>query len=285
VPMVMGANIGTTVTNTLASLAHMTRREEFRRAFAVATCHDFFNFLTVAVLLPCELATHYLQRTATFVVQHIGDVGGVSYESPLKSALKAAVSPLKHLAEASFDSQPPQAVLIIVVAAALIVGSLLLLVRTMRSTVDSGAEVFVTRFLGRSMVLSLVVGVLLTVAVQSSSITTSLLVPLAGAGIVTLESAFPVTVGANIGTTVTALLASLATSGAHAGAGLTIAIVHLLFNVTGTLMILPFPPVRRIPLIASRKLAAVAVASRYWALAYVIILFYAVPALFAFIVR
>ncbi|MCP5115858.1 MAG: Na/Pi cotransporter family protein, partial [bacterium] len=44
VPMVMGANIGTTVTNTIVSMAHMGRKDEFRRAFSVATCHDFFNF-------------------------------------------------------------------------------------------------------------------------------------------------------------------------------------------------------------------------------------------------
>ena len=55
IPMVMGANIGTTVTNTIVSLAHMGRREEFQRAFSVATCHDFFNFIAVAVFLPLEI--------------------------------------------------------------------------------------------------------------------------------------------------------------------------------------------------------------------------------------
>ncbi len=57
IPMVMGANIGTTVTNTLVSLAHVARKDEFLRAFSVATCHDFFNFIAVAILLPLEMAT------------------------------------------------------------------------------------------------------------------------------------------------------------------------------------------------------------------------------------
>jgi solute carrier family 34 (sodium-dependent phosphate cotransporter) len=57
VPMIMGANIGTTVTNTLAALGNIRRAEEFRRGFAGATMHDFFNLLAVAVLLPLELAT------------------------------------------------------------------------------------------------------------------------------------------------------------------------------------------------------------------------------------
>ena len=64
VPMIMGANIGTTVTSTIVSLGHMGRREEFRRAFPVAVCHDLFNYLVVLVLLPLELMTGYLRRTA-----------------------------------------------------------------------------------------------------------------------------------------------------------------------------------------------------------------------------
>ncbi len=67
VPMVMGANIGTSVTNTLVSLGHIRRPEEFRRAFAGATVHDFFNLLAVAVFLPLELATGFLSRTAQWL--------------------------------------------------------------------------------------------------------------------------------------------------------------------------------------------------------------------------
>ena len=55
VPMVMGANIGTTVTNTLVSLGHVRQSAEFKRAFAAATVHDFFNVLAVSILLPIEL--------------------------------------------------------------------------------------------------------------------------------------------------------------------------------------------------------------------------------------
>jgi len=123
------------------------------------------------------------------------------------------------------------------------------------------------------------------VMVQSSSITTSLLVPLAGAGIITLRQAFPVTVGANIGTTITALLASLAVSGANARLGIVIALVHLLFNLTGTAMIMPFRPIRELPPRLAEWLAGVAVHSRRWALVYVIILFYGLPAAFAFLDR
>jgi len=53
----MGVNIGTSLTNTIVSLAQSTDREEFRRAFAGATVHDMFNWLTVIVLLPLEMLT------------------------------------------------------------------------------------------------------------------------------------------------------------------------------------------------------------------------------------
>ena len=285
VPMVMGANIGTTVTNTIVSMAHIGRPEEFKRAFSVATCHDFFNFMTVATLLPLELATGFLRRSATSFSELLGDVSGVKYKSPLKTALKEASGPIKDLAEWIFDGQRAQAVLLILISAALIFTALMLLVRTLRSVMQTRVEVSLNRVLGRSMVLSVIVGAVVTVMVQSSSITTSLLVPLAGAGMITLRQAFPITVGANIGTTVTALLASLAVSGENAVAGVIIALVHLGFNMCGTLLILPFPAVRRIPMAAAEWLAASAVKSRTLAVIYVMTLFYGLPALFAFLFR
>ena len=279
VPMIMGANIGTTVTNTVVSLAHMGRREEFFRAFSVATCHDFFNFITVAVLLPLEITTGYLRRTAVALASTFGGVSGVTYENPLKNALKAGLEPLKSLAGTLFEAEQAQGVLLVLISGLFIFGALLLLVRVMRAATQSSIEVFITRFLGRSALVSILLGAVLTVMVQSSSITTSLLVPLAGAGLLTLEQAFPVTIGANVGTTVTALLATLAVSGANAHAGVEIALVHLLFNLSGIALIYPVPFIRRLPLVAARSLARAAVESRKWALLYVLGLFYGLPAM------
>lgn len=68
IPIMMGANIGTSVTNTIVSLMQSADREEFGRAFAAATVHDMFNWLTVMILLPLEMTTHYLERITTFLV-------------------------------------------------------------------------------------------------------------------------------------------------------------------------------------------------------------------------
>ena len=281
IPMVMGANIGTTVTNTIVSMAHMGRKDEFKRAFAVATCHDFFNFMAVAILLPLELATGYLQRSATWLASRLTGIGGVQYDSPIKGALKAALAPIKWVAETLTPSDQLAGVLLMFISGALIFTALLLLVRTLRSALQTRVEVIVSRTFEQHAMVAMLVGLVVTAMVQSSSITTSLLVPLAGAGLITLRQAFPVTLGANVGTTVTALLAALAVSGVNASAGITIALVHLIFNLSGILLIFPIEHVRRIPLSAAQWLANTAAESRRWALAYVAVLFYGLPALFA----
>jgi len=283
VPMIMGANIGTTVTNTIVSMAHMGRPDEFRRAFEVATVHDFFNFMAVAVLLPLEMMTGFLRKLATFLASGLTGFGGVQYESPIKGALKATIQPIKRGLAWLFEGEQAQAVALILVAAALIFVALFLLVRVMRSLMRSRVEGYVSVALKQSAMLGIFLGMVVTVMVQSSSITTALLVPLAGAGLITVTQAFPITIGANIGTTVTALLAALAATGVNAGAGLTIALVHLLFNLTGTVMIYPIPSIRKIPIEGARWLAAAATRSRKWAVIYVLALFYGIPALFAFL--
>lgn len=285
IPMVMGANIGTTVTNSIVSLAHMGRKEEFYRAFSVATVHDFFNFMAVAILLPLEMMTHYLQRTATVLSSLLIGVGGMEYDSPIKGAIKGALKPIKDAIHAVVDSEKLQAIILIIVSATLIYVALMLLVRVMRRAMHSKVELIVSRGLYKAPAFAILVGILVTAMVQSSSITTSLLVPLAGAGLITLQQAFPITIGANIGTTVTALLAALAVTGPNAQWGIAIALVHLFFNMSATLLIYPVERIRDIPLRAARRLAAVAVRSRKYAFLYVVLLFYGLPGLFALLNR
>ena len=283
VPMILGANIGTTVTNTLASMAHMGRKEEFRRAFAVATVHDFFNYIAVLILLPLEIFTGFLQKSATALASVLSGVGGADYDSPIKVAIKAGGVPIEAALEMLLPSERAVAIGYILVSAALIFVTLVSIVKVMRASMQTRMEGLVSRALAKNAWIAISVGIIATVMVQSSSITTSLMVPLAGAGVLTLRQAFPVTLGANLGTTVTALLAALAATDANAEAGLTIALVHLLFNLSGTLMIYPFDPIRRIPLRLATGLADIAVRSKAIAIAYVVTLFYGVPVLFAVI--
>lgn len=283
VPMVMGANIGTTVTNTVVSLAHIGQKSEFERAFAVATCHDFFNFLAVVTLLPLELLTGYLRYAATNLTTLLTGIGGVEYESPISGVLKAVLGPIQNGIAFLVTSEQSRGLLLILLSGILIFTALLLLVRVLRSALQTRVELIVSRALGKTAILSMMVGMIVTATVQSSSITTSLLVPLGGAGLITLAQAFPVTIGANIGTTLTALLAALAATGVNASAGITIALVHLMFNLSGTVLIYPVPRLRQLPMDAARWLAKTAAESRRYALVYVVLLFYGLPALFAYL--
>lgn len=285
VPMVMGANIGTTVTATIVSLAHITRPAEFRRAFAVATCHDMFNVFSVLILLPLEIATGYLRHTAEWISAGVSGIGGVTYHSPIKAAMKAGLKPIEAGITAITGSAHTRAVLLIIVSVVLIYAALALLVRTMRSVMKERMEGAVFGILDRSPLFAMMVGLTVTAIIQSSSITTSLLVPLGGAGLITLEQAFPVTIGANVGTTLTAMMASLAVTGPNAQAGISIALVHLLFNLTGTVIIYPIRKIRNIPLGAARGLATMAVKRRWLAVTCVAVAFYALPLALAWLSR
>ena len=278
VPMVMGANIGTTVTNTVVSLGHMGRPEEFRRAFGAATCHDFFNFIAVVLLLPLELLTGMLSKPAGLIAEHVrtGQVGELP--NPVNHATKAVIQPLDDVLTSAL-SPKLAAVAMIIVSAVLIFGALVALVRTLRVIAATRMQGWLHRALDSSGYVAMLVGVIVTVAAQSSSITTSVLVPLAGAGIITLEQLFPVTLGANIGTTVTALIASMAVPDETAVLAVEIALVHLLFNLAGTAIVYPVRWTRRIPIRLAERLAQMAVRSRKLALAYVVGLFYGMPAL------
>ena len=119
----------------------------------------------------------------------------------------------------------------------------------------------------------MIFGVIITIMVQSSSITTSLVVPLAGAGVLTLRQIFPFTLGANIGTTVTALLAALTGTVSALVAGFS----HLLFNIFGILIIYGIPPLRRIPLAFAENIADVAVSKKYVPILYLLTIFVIIP--------
>ena len=257
VPIIMGANIGTTVTNTLVSFAHFRRKGEFERALAAGTVHDFFNILATLVLFPLEVTTHVIERSAIWVKEAVvgssfGEVSG------LKTIIQPVISLAMEICQTPWVALP----------AALIVLFLSLgwMVKIMRSIFIDRMARAVDRFLFRNAPAAFVVGMVFTILVQSSSVTTSLVVPLVGAGILTLEQIFPYTLGANIGTTVTAFLAALAmaTGGADgasavAGVGVTVAIVHLLFNIFGIVTIYP---IKALPIWLARRLASAMSLSR-----------------------
>ena len=270
VPMVMGANIGTTVTNTIVSIGHINRRKEFKRAFAASTVHDFFNILSVLILFPIEVLFHPLQRIsewfALFLFGKIQGVDVLTAKSPIKVAVKSGA---KFVEKFSFENN----VLYLVLSVFITFLMLYFLVKLLRSLVLKKIEGFFDQYIFNTAIKAMIFGTVLTIMVQSSSITTSLVVPLAGAGVLTLRQIFPFTLGANIGTTVTALLAALTGT----VSALVASFSHLLFNIFGITIIYGIPFLRLIPLTLAEKISNVAVEKRYIPIIYLLIIFVLIP--------
>lgn len=280
IPIMMGANLGTTITNTLVAMASLNRRTEFQRAFAGATMHDFFNLLTILVLFPLELATRYLERGATWLSDHLVGGGGAEFPNPVKDATMPAVHGLQDLLAGPLGlAERATAVTMFVFGLAALFFALAFLTRLLKRLFLSRAEGALADRLRGGDAVAMLAGLAITVAVQSSSITTSLLVPLIGAGIIPLGPAFAATLGANVGTCVTALLASLAGT----PAALTVALVHLLFNLTGIALFYPIPAIRRIPIRLATALARRTARRRVFAVYYIAGVFFVMPMLFVLV--
>jgi len=264
IPMVMGANIGTSVTNTIVSLAHISRGDEFKRAFAGSTVHDLFNICSVIVLLPLEIFFGFIQRSALYLEQMFEGFGGLEFTSPVQAATKPVAKEIVHLLGDS-------ATLTAILGIALTFLALRYIVKLLKSLVLARVEKFFQRFIFRTPVLGFLFGIALTVMVQSSSITTSLVVPLLGAGVLNLYQVFPYMLGANVGTTVTAFLASFVTGSSEAVA---VAFAHLMFNIFGISI---FWPLKSIPIKMSEALSSLTQKSRFIPLAYIFVFFFLLP--------
>jgi len=270
IPMIMGANIGTTVTNTIVSVGHINKGTEFKRAFAASTVHDFFNIMAVAIVFPIEMIFHPLQKTSEwFALKMFGKIENIEVlqaKSPIKLAVKSGS---KFIQKFTFDNDIFYLVLSVFITFLMLYS----IVKLLKSLVLKKIEGFFDQYIFNTALKAMIFGVIITIMVQSSSITTSLVVPLAGAGVLTLRQIFPFTLGANIGTTVTALLAAITGT----VSALVAAFSHLLFNITGIVIIYCIPVLRNIPLKCAEIISEQAVTKKYLPLLYLFFIFVLVP--------
>jgi len=262
-PIIMGANIGTTVTNAIVSLGNIGIKSEFERAFAAAIIHDFFNILCVIIFFPLEVSFKLISGSADLLSRLFVDIGGFHFSSPLKVVIAPA-----ELFLANFLQNPW---IILSFALILLFISLGMLVKVMKSLIMHKLSAAFDKVVFRTPLISLLVGLIFTSIIQSSSVTTSLIVPLAGAGALRLEQIFPYTLGANIGTTVTAILAALVTQNRIA---IAVAFAHMLFNIFGTAI---FFPLRAFPIFLARNFARYAHRSRIYPILYILCVFFLIP--------
>lgn len=283
VPMIMGANIGTTITNTIVSLGHVRRKKEFRRAFASATVHDFFNVMAVAIFLPIEILFHPLEKIGGFLAETF--VGGENMSVKGLNFIKPATQPVIDLfTDLSYMiSENAAYIILIAFGIGIIFMAITVIGKLLKKLMVGRAKVIMHNAIGKGPLTGIFSGAVVTVLVQSSSTTTSLMVPLAGSGVFRLKQIYPFTLGANIGTTITALLAATAISGDTAVFALQIALVHLVYNTSAVALIYGIGNLRKIPVRGALWLAKVATERKTVALLYILGVFFALPAALIFI--
>ena len=272
------------------SLAYFKRPEEYSRGFAAATVHDIFNFLTVAILLPLQWGTNFLSDMTWEMAKDQQPCEGSC--SKWKGPVKLFVDPVTSLI-AQYDKKVAKAIslnkcsikdginpctkpllkggkfyelglsdntagaICVSVSIPLLCVCLVLLVKILKKLLRGRARELFQKAVNINPYLSMLIGCGMTILVQSSSVTTSVLTPLCAMDAIKLEQMFPLTLGANVGTTVTGLLAaSVATS--NPAEALQVALSHLFFNLFGIMIWFPNEKLRKIPLNSAKKLGELA---------------------------
>ncbi|XP_069892586.1 sodium-dependent phosphate transport protein 2A isoform X2 [Dipodomys merriami] len=367
IPIIMGSNIGTSVTNTIVALMQAGDRTDFRRAFAGATVHDCFNWLSVLVLLPLEAATSYLDHITRLVVASFNIRGGRDAPDLLKiitepftkliiqlnksvitsiatgdetlrnhsliriwchpdtiegKVNKARILPASPWGKEGLQSSasmsmsrveanssqplrnvtmekckhifvdtglPDLAVGLILLAGSLVVlcTCLILVVKMLNSMLKGQVAKVIQKVINTDLpapftwvtgYFAMVVGAGMTFVVQSSSVFTSAITPLIGLGVISIERAYPLTLGSNIGTTTTAILAALASPREKLSSSFQIALCHFFFNISGILLWYPLPCMR-LPIRMAKALGKLTAKYRWFAVLYLLVCFLLLPSL------
>ncbi|XP_045652661.1 sodium-dependent phosphate transport protein 2A isoform X3 [Ursus americanus] len=313
IPIIMGSNIGTSVTNTIVALMQAGDRTDFRRAFAGATVHDCFNWLSVLVLLPLEAATGYLHHVTGLVVASFNIRGGrdapdllkIITEPFTKLIIQAPSTRPKAEANTSWTAGnatmekcnhifvdtglPDLAVGLILLAGSLVLlcTCLILLVKMLNSLLKGQVAKVIQKVINTDFpapftwatgYFAMVVGAGMTFVVQSSSVFTSAITPLIGLGVISIERAYPLTLGSNIGTTTTAILAALASPREKLSSSFQIALCHFFFNISGILLWYPVP-CTRLPIRMAKALGKRTAKYRWFAVLYLLFCFLLLPSL------
>lgn len=274
VPMVLGANIGTTLTSTLVSFTFVTKRKEFRRALSSGISHDVFNILNVIILFPLELYFNFLSNSAEKFAQLFASDGNPAEAFEYNRIFTRNITEwiVEHI-NIPFIST--------ILAVFLVFFSIKILTTSVYKTFVQDAFLDISKVIFKNTGLSFIYGVFFTAAVQSSTVTTCLVVPLVANRKVSLAKSFPFIVGANIGTTITAVIAAMYKT----EAAIALAFVHVLFNSLGALIFLPFPEIRQIPVKLADFMGRTSVKYRIFGFAYILLTFFVIPFLLIYFSR
>jgi sodium-dependent phosphate cotransporter len=268
IPIIMGANVGTTITATIVSLGFITKKKEFQRAMSAGTYHFFFNLLTVVLLFPLEYYYGFLSQLSEYIAKALfhEPVG------PIKSDFSLLGNSFSGLIDFLIETINNSFVLA-TASMALLYGSILFFRKVLSNLFGLGSQHHFQRWFFKNPIKSFSWGLFVTAAIRSSTVTTSLVVPLVANKLVKLRSAVPFILGANIGTTITAFIASTFNS----NAAISIAIAHFLFNFIGVLIFFPIPYVKEVPIYLANKLGKLTLKYRLAGFLFLLLTFFFIP--------
>jgi solute carrier family 34 (sodium-dependent phosphate cotransporter) len=274
IPIIMGANVGTTITALIVSLAYISKKKEFRRAVGAGSYHCFFNLLTLLVLFPLEYYYHFLSRISFFLADSISGPAAVT---PTSAVSASSVDSLTN----SILTLVPNLLAVVLLAFLLLFASIVLFRRVISNLLKARSPEAFSRFVFKGKIKALGWGLVTTAAIRSSTITTSVVVPIVAKKIATLREAAPFIMGANLGTTITGFIALL--FNINSTAALSIAIAHFLFNLIGVLLFYPIPTLAELPLSISSALGKLSARNRIAIFAFVLSIFFLIPSLLIFL--
>jgi len=164
IPVMLGANIGTSVTNTIVALGHFQNKEEFKRAFTGSMVLDYFNIIAAIIFLVIEIFTRLLSWSATGLTNVLVGAGAIELFSPLDYIVEP-------IAEFIVGLTQETGWIVLIIAFALLYFSLRGLVKALKAILDDDLQEKVKKYLFGSWWQAMLFGLVITVAVQSSSIT------------------------------------------------------------------------------------------------------------------
>lgn len=270
VPIIMGANVGTTITSTIVSLGFISKKKEFRRAVAAGTYHCFFNLLTVVILFPLEYYYGFLSNLSQSIARYFF-TASTSTATPETFHSWSGFNPVIDF----LVRIVPSGFVLILISFALLFTSILIFRRIISDLLKAKSPQSFSRFFFRNQFKSFSWGLLTTAAIRSSTITTSVVVPIVAKKIATLRQAAPFIMGANVGTTITAFIAALTNS--NTSAGISIAISHFLFNFIGVLLFFPIPVLQKLPIKLASGLGELTLKYRLAGFVFILLTFFIIP--------
>lgn len=292
VAIVIGANIGASITSMMVSMGNITDKRAFIRGFSVAFIQDWYSLSTAAVCFVLEYGFHFLSGGATFLSRILTCCGSPScdggswlcnplpllVDSPVKAVQKVLVELLNFPVTAA-------AVCMGILGLAVLFFALVNMTKNMKVLMADKVEEWINSVLSKNGYLGLLIGWIVTMIIQSSGITTSLLVPLVAAGILQIRTAYPLILGAKLGTPITGVLAALAFLGTPAGTNaMAIALVHFLFNAVGVALWYPLPFLR-FPVFLTERFSPVLGTHRAYVVCWMVGVFFIIPVVGIFLFR